>query len=104
MTLDNRATDGEADAHAVILCSVERLEDPVRRLGVETDPCVPHAQAHALTFVSLGSYQWHVKETGRDYASDFVHIFTIRDGKIAGFREHFDSAVVAAAYQQAMSA
>ena len=54
--------------------------------------------------VSLGHYKWRVKETGRDFESDFVHIFTIRDGKIAGFREHFDSAVVAAAYQKAMSA
>jgi ketosteroid isomerase-like protein len=54
--------------------------------------------------VSLGHYKWRVKATGREFASDFVHIFTIRDGRIAGFREHFDSAVVAGAYQQAMSA
>jgi ketosteroid isomerase-like protein len=54
--------------------------------------------------ISLGHYQWRVKDTGREYASDFVHIFTVRDGKITAFREHFDTAVVAAAYQKAMSA
>lgn len=54
--------------------------------------------------VSLGHYKWRVKDTGRDFASDFAHVFTIRDGKVTGFREYFDSAVVAAAYQKAMSA
>lgn len=54
--------------------------------------------------VSLGHYQWRVKDTGRDFASDFAHVFTIRDGKVTGFREYFDSAAVAAAYQKAMSA
>ena len=53
--------------------------------------------------MSLGHYRWRVKDTGREYASDFVHIFTVRDGKIAAFLEHFDTAVVAAAYQKAMS-
>lgn len=54
--------------------------------------------------VCLGNYRWRVKETGRDFESDFVHVFTIRDGKIAAFREHFDTAACAAAYQKAMSA
>ncbi len=54
--------------------------------------------------VALGHYRWRVRKTGRDFASDFVHVFTIRDGKIAAFREHFDTAVAAAAYRQAMSA
>lgn len=54
--------------------------------------------------VSLGHYRWRVKETGREFESDFVHVFTIRDGRIAAFREHFDTAAVAAAYQKAMSA
>ena len=54
--------------------------------------------------VSLGHYEWRVKDTGREFASDFAHVFTIRDGKIVALREYFDSAVVAAAYQKAMSA
>lgn len=54
--------------------------------------------------VSLGDYKWRVKDTGREFASDFAHVFTIRDGKVTGFREFFDSAAVAAAYRKAMSA
>jgi len=85
--------DGVADFFATLARDQEVIEFEPRKLVAQHD-----------TVVSLGYYQWHVKGTGRDFASDFVHIFTIRDGKIAGFREHLDSAVVAGAYQQAMSA
>lgn len=54
--------------------------------------------------VSLGNYRWRVKETGREFASDFVHVFTVKNGKIAAFREHFDTARAAAAYEKAMTA
>jgi uncharacterized protein len=69
---------------------------------IEFEPLESLAQADKV--VSLGHYKWLVKDTGREYASDFVHVFTLRDGKITGFREHFDTAVVAAAYQKAMNA
>ena len=62
------------------------------------------AVAQGDKVVSLGDYRWLVKATRREFQSDFVHVFTIRDGKIVAFREHFDSAAVAAAYQKAMSA
>jgi hypothetical protein len=70
--------------------------------AIEFDPREFIAQDDKV--ISLGHYKWRVKETGREYESDFVHIFTIRDGKIAGFREHFDTAAAAAAYQKTMSA
>ena len=54
--------------------------------------------------VSLGHYRWRVKDTDREYRSDFVHIFTVNGGKITSFREHFDTAVVTVAYQRALSA
>ena len=54
--------------------------------------------------VALGHYVWHVKSTGRDYESDWVHVFTIRDGKIVGFQEYTDTAAAVAAYQKAHSA
>ena len=50
--------------------------------------------------VSLGRYDWHVKGTGRDFGSEFVHVFTIRDGKIVDFHEYFDTATAAAAYRR----
>jgi ketosteroid isomerase-like protein len=48
--------------------------------------------------VALGHYKWNVKKTGRQFESDFVHVFTVRDGRIARFREYMDSAAVAAGY------
>ena len=85
--------DGVADFFATLARDQEVIEFEPRESIAQNDKVV-----------SLGHYKWLVKETGSEFASDFVHIFTIRDGKIAGFREHFDSAVVAAAYQKAMSA
>ena len=49
--------------------------------------------------VALGDYAWRVKSTGREYESDFVHVFTVRDGKVARFQEFMDTAAVSAAYR-----
>ena len=54
--------------------------------------------------VALGYYSWRVKATGREYEGDWAHVFTIRDGKIAGFQEYTDTAAIADAYQKAQSA
>ena len=54
--------------------------------------------------VALGRYEWRVRSTGRGYEGDWAHVFTIRDGKIAGFHEYTDTAAIAAAYQKAASA
>jgi ketosteroid isomerase-like protein len=70
--------------------------------AIEFDPREFIAQNDKV--VSLGHYRRRVRETSREFESDFVHIFTIRDGKISGFREHFDTAAAAAAYKKAMSA
>ena len=54
--------------------------------------------------VVQGRYRWRVKATGREYAADWAHVFTIRDGKVARFHEYTDSAAAADAYRQARSA
>jgi uncharacterized protein len=54
--------------------------------------------------VCLGSYDWRVRETSREFSSDFAHVFTIADGKIAAFQEFMDTAACVAAHQKAMSA
>lgn len=53
---------------------------------------------------ALGHYVWKVKATNREYESDFVHVFTVRDGKIISFDEYFDTTPATAAYQKAQSA
>ena len=45
------------------------------------------------------SFGLALRKNGRKVASEWVHIFTIRDGKVAHFREFLDTAPVARAYQ-----
>jgi uncharacterized protein len=54
--------------------------------------------------VVLGSMTATVKDTNREYSSDWVHIFTMRDGKVAGFLEFFDNAAASKAFQKAATA
>lgn len=54
--------------------------------------------------VALGHYIWNVKANNRQYESDFAHVFTVRDGKIVGFDEYFDTTPATAAFQKAQSA
>ncbi len=49
--------------------------------------------------VALGHYAWSVKATDRVFESDWAEVFTIRDGKICGFREFAHTAAGAAAYK-----
>src|SRR5687768_10951564 len=48
--------------------------------------------------VVLGHYAFRVKSTDKTVDTDWVHAFTLRDGKIARFRGYEDSAAVAAAF------
>ena len=45
----------------------------------------------------LGRYAMTIKKTGKAMASDWVHIFTIADGKVRVFREFLDTARAAEA-------
>ena len=85
--------DGVVEFFATVARDQEVIEFEPREFVAQNDKVVV-----------FGHYRWRVRNTGREFESDFVHVFTIRDGKIAAFREHFDTAVAAAAYRQAMSA
>ena len=47
----------------------------------------------------LGHYAWRLRKTGRTVDSDWVHIFTVHNGKVVKFREFTDTAQFAAAYR-----
>jgi ketosteroid isomerase-like protein len=47
----------------------------------------------------LGHYAMTVNRTGRALDSDFIHVFTLHDGKVCGFREFTDTAKAAEAYR-----
>jgi uncharacterized protein len=46
----------------------------------------------------IGEYSATVKTTGHSLASDWVMVFTLRDGKVVRFREWTDSAQLVRAY------
>lgn len=46
----------------------------------------------------LGHYKGRVKSTGRSYTKDFIHVVTLRDGKVVKFREYVASDDMHAAF------
>ena len=44
-----------------------------------------------------GNYAWTMRKTGKQVSSEWLHMFTIRDGKLAGFDEFTDTAQFAEA-------
>jgi ketosteroid isomerase-like protein len=49
--------------------------------------------------VALGHYRWHAKATGREWESDWAHVYTIRDGQVVRFQEYTDTAMAIAAHR-----
>lgn len=49
--------------------------------------------------VAPGSYTWAVKATGRTMESGWAEVFTVRNGKVVGFREFANTAAAAKADQ-----
>jgi uncharacterized protein len=57
-----------------------------------------HFVASEASVIALGRERFRVKSTGRTWACEWAHAFTVRDGKIAGFREYTDTAGIASAF------
>src|SRR5918911_3147838 len=47
----------------------------------------------------FGHYKGRVKSTGRSYAKDFIHLVTLRGGKVVKFREYVASDDMHAAFR-----
>ena len=47
----------------------------------------------------MGTYTATVKKTGRRASSEWIHVFTFRDGMVSKFREFLDTASFADAYR-----
>lgn len=54
--------------------------------------------------VVLLQYKARVKSTGRVVETPAVHIFTVKNGKVAAFEEYFDTAAAEAGYQKSAGA
>ena len=49
--------------------------------------------------LSLGHERVGVKSTGKTFESDWVHLITVRNGKIVRLQEFYDTATMAAAFR-----
>ena len=49
--------------------------------------------------VVLGSSEANVNATGKTFSTEWVHVMTVRDGKVTGFKEFFDTAAANQANQ-----
>ncbi|HYD81334.1 MAG TPA: nuclear transport factor 2 family protein [Paucimonas sp.] len=49
--------------------------------------------------IALGHYAWSVRDTDRNFEGDWVHVFTVRGGQVAQFKEYTDTAAAERAYQ-----
>jgi ketosteroid isomerase-like protein len=47
----------------------------------------------------LGHYAWKLRKTGKSVASDWIHVFKIKNGKVTSFREFTDTATFAEAFR-----
>lgn len=54
--------------------------------------------------VVLGRSSATVHATGKTYETDWVHVFTVREGIITAFHEFFDNAAATRAYQKTAAA
>ncbi|MBV9241926.1 MAG: nuclear transport factor 2 family protein [Acidobacteria bacterium] len=76
-------------------------------LGASEEPSAFEQYEFASTgdtvFV-LGRWAATVRATGKHWDTRLVHVFTVRDGKIASFEEIFDNAQAGRAFQQSAAA
>lgn len=54
--------------------------------------------AGALVF-ALGHYAWKLRKNGNPVDTDWIHVFTVDNGKVTQFREFTDTAQFAKAYR-----
>ena len=51
-----------------------------------------------------GHYRWTMRRSGVGKHSEWLHVLTVRDGKLAAWHGHNDTAMLAAAYHAAPAA
>ena len=73
------------------------------RVGKESEDIIVLQPRHFLVgddnVAVVGYTKCLAKSTGKSYATDFVHLVTIKDGKIVRFQEFFDTYAAAVAFR-----
>jgi uncharacterized protein len=90
---DYRGRSGVADFFQKLAAAVEFLDFQPREFVAEGD-----------NVLVIGSDRAKVKSTNRILEVNWVHAFTLRDGKVTKFREFTDTQAIAAAFEGAARA
>ena len=72
------------------------VADDLEALQFETQEFI----AQGDKVVALGRYSWRVKATGKEFSSDWAHVYTVREGKIVRFQEYMDTAAEIKAHRK----
>lgn len=56
------------------------------------------SKAAADNVIVLGRTLARVKSTGKKFDSEWIHVFTFKDGKLERFQEFYDTAVIVEAF------
>lgn len=84
------------DQVAQFFSQLEHSQDVIR---FEPQNFIAEGDKVAVT----GASSWHVKTTGLTYDAPWVHIFTLRDGKIARLEQYTHTAAAEAAFRPAQA-
>ncbi|HMQ03715.1 MAG TPA: nuclear transport factor 2 family protein [Pyrinomonadaceae bacterium] len=79
---------------------VERFFELVELAEDLTDFEVREYIAQGDRVVVLGRSTATVRSTGRHYSTEWVHVHTVREGRITSFVEYFDTAAALRAFQK----
>jgi hypothetical protein len=78
------------------------LTNVILKLGTEWKgfAAAPHAfVSEGKTVVALGQYRGTFKATGKSFTAPFAHVWELQGGKVVGFQQYTDTAVVRRALQ-----
>jgi len=98
--VENTPFNGKISGHANLVNWITTYSEAEEMLVFEQDEFI----AQGDKVVVLGHCETRTKSANKEYATNFVHIFTVKDGKITGFLELFDTAAAEKAYVLAQTA
>ena len=79
---------GKHNGKAAIARFFQQLNEQAEALRFEPKECIAEGDKVVVT----GEATWLARSTGRSYDSPWVHVFTLRDGKVARFESYHDTA------------
>ena len=56
--------------------------------------------ANLQSVAVVGYTKCRARATGKEYETEFVHLFTLKDGKVQRFREYFDTYAASEAFRE----